>query len=264
MYGSYSNGPVKRAYSPFGELDIARLFPLTFSLISLVICLVPAIILISVVRHPAVAPFTARWCYLLLANPMIVIVVHIVFHVKTNGKPHFWGIVIAVMIPGLLLFVFAFVEERSAMKKVEQLMNPECSASTAKLALQEEWEIAYKSFEVCALQSGTAPPEHLIANFRFQDCQEYGSLLGNSSSSWKYLRYMEENLDCSGWCYPGVQLWSMGPARDSCSVAAANAFQHLVAARSKQVARFIILIMLLSAIGTAVAGPHMRFHGYTW
>merc|ERR1740117_1893661 len=159
----------------------------------------------------------------------------------------------------------------AAEKTASRLISDECSATHKKAQLQRSWEAAYYSFEECinttlSRPGSDVPVDKIYEYFRFPDCQEYAhaAKTSNYSSSWTYLLLLEEQEACHGWCYPGQQIWSAAPAKDSCSTVVASAFKYLVKPHAREVALCQVFVLFFSSVTLLFVGPKLRERGYDW
>jgi len=166
-----------------------------------------------------------------------------------------------------------------------RLAASDCNAMPQKQKLQQAWEAAHDLWMGCLNETSTLygyDVATLQRSFRIQDCDEYLDAAGANSKSrlsrstrgtgsylgyaeeWAYLRYLEENHFCGGWCTPRVQLWSHVRSKDSCSNAVADVFGWYVQPHAAEVCSVMVVIFTVSAIVLVLLGPIMRKSGFDW
>jgi hypothetical protein len=212
-------------------IDLLRMFPAAFTMVCFLVYLVPAWLILTAARTPALSYFASNGAYVVIAVPLIILLVHFI-HLR-SGNPVKFGVIAALIIPALILLIYGNMQHTNAIDKQDKLFSTDCDTFPAKRRLQVAWEAAYNLYMQC-LEDTAATSNYSVsvlqANFRLQDCQEYqaqlnpvvqyGStgmstqLTGTYAQEWNYLRYLEENHFCSGWCYAGVQLWSNQMTKD--------------------------------------------------
>lgn len=253
-------------------IDLIRMFPAAFTMVCFVIFLVPVWLILTVAENQALSYFSSRWAYVVLAAPVIILLVHLV-HLR-QGVPNKFGVLAALMIPSIICLIIANRQFMNATDKMDKLFSVDCDTFPQKRQLQVAWESAYNLYMDClntTAATSNYPLEVLQQNFRIQDCAEYQSrlsgkwaFLNNYADEWNYLRYLEENHYCSGWCYHGVQLWSSKPHKDSCAIVVSNLFRSLVTPHTKQVSVVMLACLAVTAVIIIIMGPALRKQGLEW
>ncbi|CAK0820630.1 unnamed protein product, partial [Prorocentrum cordatum] len=106
----------------------------------------------------------------------------------------------------------------------------------------------------------------LMDKFRITDCEEWGAAYagGRQQKEWNYLKYLETSHSCSGWCYPGVQLWSTGIHKDSCAAVVSQLYRSHVAPRGSQVGTFMLVVLGAGIVAMMAFGPVLRNYDVEW
>merc|ERR1719188_2317343 len=115
-----------------------------------------------------------------------------------------------------------------------------------------------------------------METFRIQDCEEYQSALTGLTAGgtrayeeshiqdWTYLRRLEEDHFCAGWCYHAQQLWSSKMNKDSCSVAVSHIYGGYVRPHASQVCCLMLVALGATAMMLIMLGPVLRRHSLDW
>lgn len=242
-----------------------RLFPIAFTLVCVLLFMVPTYLILYMVHNPVVTYWfsTAGWGCIII--PFVIGIVHMI-HVM-QGAPNKFAILLAIIVPSIILLIYADLALMRAMDLGQMLFSVDCDTLKEKRALQRSWEEAYDVFDKCITETAAQrnlTTAYLAENYRLQDCTEYPEHYAKHSKHWGYLRMLEETQYCSGFCTPGAHLWSKSPSKDSCSVAISSIFTNLVHAHSVQVL-FISLITLGATFAIFIAvGPILRENGIDW
>lgn len=253
------------------RIDMLALFPLLFTLVCCLIFLYPMFILMKIGWNLTIGywnPSNGPISLLLLAIPLIIAGAHVI-HAR-RMVPVKKVVIIAIFVPATLIILMADVFYEQSWRKAQDLADGNCDAFAGKRDLQNSWEVAYYIYEGCLNQTNLASGytrAQLRANFRLADCEDY-SLIADEYQAykydWMYLAHLEKTLGCSGWCYPGQQLWSTQNTKDDCSSGVANAFFYFVRARSMQVMLTMTFTLLVLAAGVVLLGEPLRSAGFEW
>lgn len=247
------------------KLDLKALFPPAFTLICVLLFVLPTAMLVYILRSPMVAPFTDMKCYILLLNPVIIAVVHLVH--TTKKAPSKWGVISAIFIPAVLLMFISVKAMKDSGKVGNKLLSDDCEDFKPKAQIQRTWEAAYMAFDSCLNHTGmtaTMPSALIMQSFRLPDCSEYSAVKAQSGQGWKYLQSLEQNEGCAGWCYPGQQLWSTGPAKDSCASSVAAAMKYFVKPHCQMVIQIMAFVIFFAAVTMPAVGRQVRAMGHSW
>lgn len=263
---SYSlPGPADYRKPVGGRIDMMKMFPPAFTMACALLFMVPTYMVIYISRSPVITYFSNQSYWILLVIPVIIAASHYV-HVR-GGVPNKYAVIGSLILPSLLLLIFANVEYVASVDKSDKLFSTDCDTFLLKRRLQNSWEAAYSVYMNClnqtAVNSGRSIDE-LRSNFRIQDCSEYAGASRAHSREWSYLQHLEENNHCSGWCYHGVQLWSSAPTKDSCSTVVSSVYSLYVRPHASQICIVMLAVLFLSAAMFVFMGETIRAHGLTW
>lgn len=252
-------GEILQAYEngKDGNIVLRRIFPAAFTMMCVLLFVLPAYLCVYAERHPVVKYFHGEWYYILLAIPILILFVHF-YHVRNGPDRHLTNL--ALIIPSVLLLIYGANLLTSATSKADRLFSTDCTTMLEKSHLQREWEAAHLLYRSClkdTAKSRNLTASYLAQNFRIQDCTEYPASL-KDHHDWSYLRGLEENSACTGFCKPGEQLWSKGAHKDSCSIAVASVFRYIVRGNAMQVVAMSLITLTLDMVAITFLGSSMR------
>lgn len=238
------------------------MFHIIFTAIMVLVFLVPSCILLYIEQQPSVEYFLGHKAYWLAIVPIMIVLAH-QYH-KTYG-PNRIITVASLLIPALVILILALMLNGGAAGHAQALFSIDCDMLGSKRYLQLEWEAADKFFTECVSQTAAKSnysAEMIASKFRVQDCTHYQDAYKEHASSWSYLRYLEEEFHCTGFCTPGRQLWSKYDHKDSCSVAVSSLFKYMVGPRAIKISIHMILVLVPTALTVVVLKPALRSLGY--
>lgn len=249
-------GEILKSYESAKDARILlrRIFPAAFTMMCTLLFIAPCCLMVYAARHPVVKHFFGAGYYILVIIPILITLVHF-YHVRHG--PDKYVTHFALIIPSVLLLVYASVLN-SATVNSDRFFSVDCSTAKEKVHLQQEWEAANTLYQSCLNETAASrnlTTAYLAKSFRIQDCTEYEDSLRGHHWDWTYLRQLEENHDCSGFCRPGQQLWSRGPHKDSCTIAIASVFRYVVRVNCVQVIVMSLITLFLDAALVLLQGP---------
>jgi len=276
--GSVFGAPVAEAKGGAARISMLKMFPVMFTLCCSMLFLVPMCFVLSIGTNAEIRYFWTPWHYVVSVIPLLILAAHYV-HMR-SGAPNKVAVVTALVVPSMLLLICANGQYLQATTMVDRLSSVDCDALQSKQRLQNAWQAAHDLYMGCLNETSAAfgyDVAVLQANFRVQDCEEYpqaaGLLAGATRSpaprspyaeDWAYLRHLEESSFCSGWCKPGIQLWSGGASKDSCSVAVAAVFDLYAQPHAGEVVAVMVITLIVSAMFLILVGPVLRKNGIEW
>jgi len=262
---------------PDGEIDMLKMFPAAFTMVGALLFSVPTWIVLTIGHNPAVSYFQSESYFMVLVIPFITLLVHLV-HVR-KGVPVKLAVVVGLVLPNLILLWHGNTMYLNAVDKSDKLFSQDCNSFNGKRELQRSWEAAYALYSNCinqtARQTGHSRAQ-LMETFRIQDCEEYRSALTGLTAGgtrayeeshiqdWTYLRRLEEDHLCAGWCYHAQQLWSSKTNKDSCSHVVSNIYGKYVRPHASQVCMLMLAALGATAMMLIMLGPVLRRHGLDW
>lgn len=247
--------------------ELLRLFPWAFTAACCFLFAVPAWAELSLARDEALSYFRSDRTDVVMIIPVLICATHYI-HLRQR-VPNKLAVMVTLIVPSLILFLCASGSRIAALDKYDKLLSANCDALPEKQALQDSWEAAYSLYADCLEQTTKASNysvAQLMDRFRITDCEEYSTAYAGRShqKEWTYLKYLEGNLFCSGWCYPGQQLWSSGVHKDSCSAVVSQLYRSHVAPRGSQVGSFMLVVLGSAIVAVTALGPVLRNHGVEW
>lgn len=269
-----AGGEDKRAAS---RISMLKLFPVLFTLCCSVLFLVPMCFVLSIGTAREISYFWTPWHYVVVVIPLLILYAHLM-HVR-SGVPSKAAVATALVVPSLLLLVCANGQYLQATTMVDRLLSSECNSLQSKQRLENAWQAAHDLYMDCLQETSDAfgyDVAVLQKNFRVQDCEEYPAAAGLIPSTrsktavspyakeWAYLRSLEEGSFCSGWCEPGMQLWSGTPSKDACSVAVASVFDLYALPHAGEVVSVMVITLIVAAMFLILVGPVLRKNGVEW
>jgi len=242
-----------------------KMFPSAFTLVLSVLYVMPTYIVFYASHHRVVGYWISNWSIVLLVIPIVVLVIHYI-HAKQGG-PNKYACIIGIVLPSVLLLFSAMSLKGTGSDLETQLFSTDCDTIQGKRKLQRSWQAAYNLYMKCLRETATMHAlnvNDLTRTYRIEDCDEYQSAFSMHSGDWSYLRMLEEEQDCSGWCFASHRLWSSGEAKDACSIAVSMVFGIVVTHHAGEVIMLMLLALLGSVVAFLTVGPMLRKRGYSW
>mmetsp|Transcript_10998 Transcript_10998/g.25125 ORF Transcript_10998/g.25125 Transcript_10998/m.25125 type:complete len:313 (-) Transcript_10998:173-1111(-) len=207
------------------------------------------------VIHIGMDPNVAYWmnpyypCAVLIAT--LFIVGHTVQAQRT--EPDTRAITLSMLIPSLFLLLLSDHVLTQTSDRSGQLFSTDCDAYAGKRALEQSYQAAAKLYSDCLEQTFRLSPSNrtiyqTMALFKIQDCDEYEKAYLRYPRDWSYLRHLEENENCAGWCYSGDPLWSYYRAQDRCSIAASSVLSDKIARLARQAVMSSLIILVFTCL----------------
>lgn len=248
-----------------GTEYVLKMFPSVFTAMAVMLFMIPAFTLFYIAKQPAVDYFIHDYTQVVFVIPVIIFLVH-QFHIH-NGPNKFVTALLGMTLPAVILFVLSSITVEGSKSIIQSLFSIDCDMLPQKVHLQREWEAAESWFNTCIAQTALKSHfnftlKYIATEFRMQDCGGYEAIYDKHEKEWSYLRRLEENYMCTGFCVPSRQLWSKGPHKDSCSVAVSQIFKYFVSARSEKVQTIMMMIFLPTLVFFAVLQPALVKLGY--
>lgn len=250
---------------PHEGIDLLKMFPSAFAMTCGLLFVMPSWIILRIGRTPILAYFTSNWYLVVLIVPAVLIWGYLV-HVR-RGSPRKAVVGASLLLPSILLMLCAHSQYLMSVNNFDKLFSADCDTFKQKRDLQSSWEAAYNLYMSCLHETSRTQGyslDLLKAKFRIQDCTEYKPDALGYAQDWEYLRKLEEELSCAGWCYHGEQLWAFTGSKDSCSAGVAQYMQSYVQPHSSKVAFLMLGSLVASAVGLVLIGHRLRKNGWDW
>lgn len=230
-----------------------NLFPflLTLSIFAAFAC--PMISALTIVQDPSVEYWVGRECLAVLVVPLLIAVAHL--WQATVAAPRFFAVLISTIIPGILVIVVADLVMIKANGITDELTSKDCTTFLDKAKLEDAYLAALHNFDDCVhrvAQATDTTPEEASTRLSVSDCAEYQQSPDREKywRQWTYLRRLEEEQLCSGFCVPGeVAIWSRDhSAKDPCSAAAGQTMKIKVRRVTQNMMALGVAVLIFSGL----------------
>lgn len=247
----------------------ARMLPTVFTFCCFLMFASPLSLTLSLAYDTTVGYWIGRQSLWAWIFPVVFIVGHIV-HVQ-KGFPKKPVVLLCTLLPGIAFLVLGDIHLSVAYDLSDQLFSTDCDTFESKRQLDRAWQKAYTLYTGClnrTVASGGVKHNFTMTSalelYRIHHCEEYEDALQEQKAEWTYLRHLEENHHCSGWCESGQRLWTYKDVRDPCSEAVATVLRFKVQRVALQIVVYAIFVIALTAIVLVVVGPKIRQAGFNW
>lgn len=248
-----------------------------FLLLCLAIFGAPMLAIFRLAREPSVQYWVGPWGYLTGVIPVLMAVSYYV-HVSAH-RPRLIPVVFSTVIPSIILIAIANIHLSCTSAVANMLVSSDCVTYKEKNTIQSAWLIADRLYDEClnrtATQHGLSYQEGLKL-FRFNECLEYqASYTENEDAKtfdeyadhrpiWEFLRGLEQQESCGGWCEEARPLWTFQETKDSCSLACGAGLVNKVKPVAVQLLTYSFLVLILSIVGIRYIGKELHKHGMEW
>lgn len=239
----------------------AVLFPHYFTLVALAVFGVPVVAGFQLLQDPTVQYWVRCSPYTAVVIPFYLLLCHC-WHLRLR-RPKLVPIICSTVVPGMFVFFLGSYYGRVTGITATQLASTDCTTLAVKLELHHAWTAAAQLYGDSVNRSARAEGisyQEGLKIWRLQEFGEYTTGIGSAAdayakqrSKWEYLRELEEEHLCSGWCTPARPLWTYAEVRDSCSVAAGAALQRKVAPVAQMLMVYSLVVVLASIVGIQYA-----------
>lgn len=250
-------------------LTMLRLFPAAFSFCVFLVFAYPVLATLCLALDSTVQYWIGSYGKLAILIPLIFLVTHVVH--STTQVPSKPAVLFCVLVPSLFLLVLADVVLSNSIEMSGALLSSNCDEFDGKNHLQSEWETGYSIYQSCLAATVAKYPNltnftlaSAFENYKFQECEEYEGAYQSHKPAWDYLRSLEQEHGCAGWCSVNVTLWSFKEPKDSCSVAASDVFQVKIRRVALHIVIYVIAILVLGCVGIIRIGAILRAKGLKW
>mmetsp|Transcript_36679 Transcript_36679/g.72573 ORF Transcript_36679/g.72573 Transcript_36679/m.72573 type:complete len:360 (-) Transcript_36679:92-1171(-) len=245
--------------------NMVKVFPFFFSFSCLIIFLTPIWTVVNLSADTNVVYWIGDWCKAVVVLPAFFVGA---FSIQAQMKrPHKLTILITMLLPAGILLVTGDALASLASDRADQLRSTDCDTFKQKRDLQHAWEAAQKLYTKClvdTVHSNNITMKQAKTVFRIEDCSEYKGGLAMHPSQWGYLKHLEDEYQCSGWCHVAQPVFTKKDVRDSCSVVVGAVFRAKIKRAALQVVSYDLFILMVVSIGNIMAGPHLRSMGIEW
>jgi len=269
---SYASGPIARKQLPPHRMDVLRLVPWVIMLCCIVMFATPVMLTLHIGRDHNVKYWVGPWCDVVVILPIVFLVTGVMHLGKDLPDKRICAVCLLVPAIGLLILadsVLTVVSDKS-----DELFSLDCDTFAGKRDLEREWNAASELYNGCIEETLRTVKEsygreftvaEAKAMYKIQDCEEYEATYLKHQRDWDYLKVLEEEEVCSGWCAPGESLWTyQDKPRDACSVSVSASLSGKVAHNAGQVLSSAIFILAFTCFLLVGVRPILKKHGIKW
>lgn len=128
------------------------------------------------------------------------------------------------------------------------LLSTDCGASTAKHNLEMAWWSIHDAYADCTMQladlTGASLHEERGVEY-FENCEQLIAVHDRWAAEWSYLKDVEKEQHCGGWCTAQRPIWSQSPtAQDACSKTVAREMMGDIARMTQQAKMYSTFLLL--------------------
>lgn len=204
------------------------------------------------------------WGYTVILIPLLIIGAHVAQ--AYFRKPLFFAVLASCAIPPLIAVVVGWVYLVPVNHIVSRLDSTDCTTFRQKQHIEQAYKAAQQLFDHCVsdeAKNKSKTEEVIRAEIVITDCKDYKPQEHGYPSEWSYLKHLEENQNCAGWCRDGEPaLWTHNPEKwDSCSAAAAADMKEKVARNSLRMMVNGIIGFVVSAVIIVVVNEWINRSG---
>lgn len=184
--------------------------------------------------------FTGKGAYAAICVPILIAVMHVAQRfMKTPPKLLFVG---SFWIPALIFVIIGAVYMNDARKHQAGLQPADCDEPSEGGELQRAYNAALVVAQNCKFPQGAVAPTSVMG------CPGYSTAKEEWDSEFEYLRTLEAQHPCGGFCSEGVRLWyGAGQTAPSC--------RTFVQERLKSVASLSSLLMWYNIFVMIIVAP---------
>jgi len=241
---------------------VNQLWPHAFTLTGFALFGAPVIFGIHLSRDASVKFWIGRCGLITAAIPVLLVVCHLI-HLKI-GRPNQVAVIFSTVVPTTILLFVANMHLQSMHVIGNQLSSRDCINYAHKLDVERAWGAAAVLYHECLVRTASENKvrfEEGMQIFRLHECEEYHALpdkYAKYRDTWEYLRALEEDQQCSGWCAESAPLWTFKSVTDSCSSVAGTLLKVKIASQATRMLAYSILTLVLSVVGVIFIGGHVR------
>mmetsp|Transcript_49628 Transcript_49628/g.118158 ORF Transcript_49628/g.118158 Transcript_49628/m.118158 type:complete len:268 (-) Transcript_49628:56-859(-) len=198
------------------------LYPGLYTLLALAIFSSPVICCVRLAADPTLSYWLSWTPWLVLIVPGLVMLCHLV----QLRRPNLLAVIFSSIVPSAVLVILSAVMRGPIMGLVPQLQSRDCSTFPQKWGLEEAYRTAHDLYQTCVSDMSSSG----LSARSIEDCAEYQHVSGDLVqyiARWKYLKHLETEEGCAGFCFAGEPaLWSPGAQNpEICAAVVAGALQ---------------------------------------
>jgi len=213
----------------------------------------------------ALEPSSKYWVgqsgFAVLVIPVIVIISHICQ--SYYRRPLYLAVVASCAVPPLISLITGFIYMAPVTAAASRLLSSDCTTFRSKFHIEQAYRTANDFYQNCLTQEAhnrSTTVDAVRAGIVISQCPGYDPTAAGYQEEWMYLQSLEEQYDCSGWCFDGeAALWTHNPTSwDSCSAAAGMTMKNKIARNANRmmvngIIGFVIAFAAIFAINEWMA-----------
>mmetsp|Transcript_102812 Transcript_102812/g.299883 ORF Transcript_102812/g.299883 Transcript_102812/m.299883 type:complete len:336 (+) Transcript_102812:113-1120(+) len=248
---------------------LRRNWPHYYMLACLALFSAPVTAALHLAEDASVSFWVGDWGFYAVVVPWLLALFHVV-NVRV-GEPRMIAVICTTVVPAIVLGVIANIHLNLSGEFAHRLIAKDCVTWREKRGLQASWTAAAGLYERCVnrtvAEHGLSLGDGLEV-LRLQDCNEYvvqdPDVWAEHRKGWEYLRRLEEEHECAGWCYHAVPLWSFQGTKDACAITAGNVLIQRVDVVASRMLSYSVAVGIVAILGIMLYGREMRRRGFEW
>lgn len=222
------------------------------TLIVAVLFFFPVAMMFYLHSKPAVKYWLGDWTFFAaLAVPIWILLCHFMLVKRALKKKLF--AVLVIVFPAAFLAGVSQVQAWQFRETGAALLAFDCQSFLQKASIERSWVAASYLKANCTsalLKATGASPGQVSVVLDFEDCPGFAENKAFYGKDWQYLKHLERDYHCGGWCYPQPQIWmKQTNVHDSCSSAASRTMLANVSTIGIQVAVYSgVMLVIVCAI----------------
>eukprot|EP00927_Polykrikos_kofoidii_P079421 TRINITY_DN76205_c0_g1_i1.p1 TRINITY_DN76205_c0_g1~~TRINITY_DN76205_c0_g1_i1.p1 ORF type:complete len:427 (-),score=58.69 TRINITY_DN76205_c0_g1_i1:53-1333(-) len=269
QFDQFNDTTQKDSFLWRGEKQVKSNFTTFFCLTWCLMFMVPTWTAVHLSYDATVIYWCGSWCRLAIFLPAFVIYGYVA-HALNGGLPHKTAVWICIFVPSIFIFQLNASVMKQSVDQANVLSSEDCDTSHQKRELQRSWEKARDLYDKCLTETvSDYSSQNMTLDvaqqlYRIHDCDEYPPAFLENQRDWDYLRQLEEEHACGGWCTFDIPLWTFKDAKDSCTFATGQVFKGKVSRLTSQNFVYLVTLIFIVAMVMVLSGPMMRSCGHAW
>mmetsp|Transcript_15326 Transcript_15326/g.30143 ORF Transcript_15326/g.30143 Transcript_15326/m.30143 type:complete len:316 (+) Transcript_15326:122-1069(+) len=248
-----------------------KLWPHAFTLSVLAVYGAPILAFCNLARDATVQFWVGNLGMYTLAIPVMLVLCHAI-HLRLGG-PREGPVISTAVLPAVVLLILGNLHLVMSSGLGSVLVSKDCSTFQAKQDVQHSWRVAAQLYETClnrTVRANHVPFVQGLKLIRLPDCAEYKVKDGEADphkefrERWDYLRTVEEQYACAGWCWEAVPLWTNQAVKDACSYASGLVLKQRVRYVASLVISYTVIVGAIFITGIVQFGTYVRKRGEEW
>jgi len=251
-YGSLDSRKVQNV----SNTDATQSFMEKITFIVSILLLYPVALLYMMHEMPSVSYWYGNWAfYWAVSVPAWIFFSHILLNAGVLKQGN--AAVLIIVIPAALLAIVCHVQGWEFNDTASLLISRDCQSFMGKAHLQTAWMAADMFLDECRAQIANLTGvsyDNVAFGTNMEKCPGYTLAFESYKEDWGYLKYVEGNHLCGGWCIPHQTLWySASSVQDSCSMAVGRSLGGHVKLIGTQITVYCSILLLVASSVLLVA-----------